>query len=340
MCDVFLAAARDPLTTAELAPILGQCWDLGAQQVSANILEASPQVAWASQALHVGRCVLRARAEAASPAPAPSDTAAGALGVSAGSSGASGGDGLADHGGVQNCVAPPQQTYALTRHACRLLERVAACVLHREPVLLVGETGSGKTSSVQELASLTRRKLLVQNLSLSTDSTDLLGGFRPVTVRQMLQPSYESFVRLFQDTFSSQANGQYLDVCLAAFNAQQWRKMLKAFSKAAANAAAKLRKTDTAVDVESAAPGRGEGESGGERAVRADLARRWAAFRLRTERLALALPRVQAGFAFAFVDGLLVQAMQQGHWVLLDEVPTMYNIYYIEIDNIFIYTYI
>ena len=49
------------------------------------------------------------------------------------------------------------------------------CVNLAEPVLLVGETGSGKTTAVQELAALVHHTLLVQNLSLSTDSSDLLG---------------------------------------------------------------------------------------------------------------------------------------------------------------------
>ena len=30
------------------------------------------------------------------------------------------------------------------------------------------------------------RKLIVQNLSLSTDATDLFGGFRPVSLRQVI----------------------------------------------------------------------------------------------------------------------------------------------------------
>lgn len=36
-----------------------------------------------------------------------------------------------------------------------LLEQVAVCVAKGEPVLLVGETGTGKTSTVQHLAGVT-----------------------------------------------------------------------------------------------------------------------------------------------------------------------------------------
>lgn len=47
------------------------------------------------------------------------------------------------------------QTFAATRPSAVLLEQLAVCVSRREPVLLVGETGTGKTSTVQYLAKLT-----------------------------------------------------------------------------------------------------------------------------------------------------------------------------------------
>lgn len=43
-------------------------------------------------------------------------------------------------------------SFAYTRQAAGLLERVAVCVSRNEPVLLVGETGTGKTASIQYLA--------------------------------------------------------------------------------------------------------------------------------------------------------------------------------------------
>lgn len=47
------------------------------------------------------------------------------------------------------------QTFAATRPSSVLLEQVAVCVAKGEPVLLVGETGTGKTSTVQHLARVT-----------------------------------------------------------------------------------------------------------------------------------------------------------------------------------------
>lgn len=48
-----------------------------------------------------------------------------------------------------------KQTFAATRPSSMLLEQLAVCVTKGEPVLLVGETGTGKTSTVQYLAGLT-----------------------------------------------------------------------------------------------------------------------------------------------------------------------------------------
>jgi midasin len=57
-----------------------------------------------------------------------------------------------------------------------LLERVAVCISLCEPVLLVGETGTGKTSTLQLLAKHTEQKLIVINMNQQSDSADLLGG--------------------------------------------------------------------------------------------------------------------------------------------------------------------
>ena len=46
--------------------------------------------------------------------------------------------------------------FARTGHAMRLMERVAVAVQQREPALLVGETGTGKTALAQQLASQAR----------------------------------------------------------------------------------------------------------------------------------------------------------------------------------------
>ena len=44
--------------------------------------------------------------------------------------------------------------FAMTFQAHALLEQIGVCVRNNEPVLLVGETGTGKTSIVQYMADL------------------------------------------------------------------------------------------------------------------------------------------------------------------------------------------
>ena len=64
------------------------------------------------------------------------------------------------------------------------LVRVAALTLAAleaaEPVLLVGDTGSGKTTAAQLAAALRRRPLIAINCSRHTEAADFVGGFRPV----------------------------------------------------------------------------------------------------------------------------------------------------------------
>ncbi|ETN84894.1 ATPase family protein, partial [Necator americanus] len=61
-----------------------------------------------------------------------------------------------------------------TRDVLQLMERLAVCVQNREPVLLVGETGVGKTSVVQFLASAVNVTLKVVNLSPYSDADELI----------------------------------------------------------------------------------------------------------------------------------------------------------------------
>lgn len=67
-----------------------------------------------------------------------------------------------------------------TRQSSVLTERIMCCVKSSEAVLLVGETGTGKTSTVQYLSSTLGQKLIVINMNQQSGSADLLGGYKPV----------------------------------------------------------------------------------------------------------------------------------------------------------------
>ena len=82
---------------------------------------------------------------------------------------------------------------------------------HDEPVLLVGETGTGKTTAVQHLAARTGRTLVVHNLSEQSDASELIGGYRPVQLRHVLAPLAARFEAAFCKTFSRVRNAALLD---------------------------------------------------------------------------------------------------------------------------------
>lgn len=50
------------------------------------------------------------------------------------------------------------------------------------------------------------------------------------------------------------------------------------------------------------------------------LRQRWAVFRQDLDAFAIQVHQAKHSFAFAFVEGSLVHAVREGHWVLLDEV--------------------
>uniref|UniRef100_A0A183BAX5 AAA domain-containing protein n=1 Tax=Echinostoma caproni TaxID=27848 RepID=A0A183BAX5_9TREM len=67
-----------------------------------------------------------------------------------------------------------------TRDMRRLLVLVGNALKYQEPVLLVGETGCGKTTVCQLFASLKAQRLHCVNCHQYTEAADFLGALRPV----------------------------------------------------------------------------------------------------------------------------------------------------------------
>jgi midasin (ATPase involved in ribosome maturation) len=66
----------------------------------------------------------------------------------------------------------------------RLYCLVSRCVAAGEPVLLIGETGAGKTTVCQLLSLLQRQPLSILNCHAYTETADFLGGYRPTLAAQ------------------------------------------------------------------------------------------------------------------------------------------------------------
>lgn len=200
--------------------------------------------------------------------------------------------------------ASTSSTYAETSHALRLMESIAVCVRENEPILLVGETGCGKTTNIQQLATRCERTLVVQNLSLQTDSTDLLGGYRPLEIQNVARNVYKDFVDTFVSSFSRKQNLKFLQYASSMLEKSNWKKLSQCFKRAAQLGLKKMSERNKNHEDSDLDP----------------LIETWQNFSKTANRFERQRLSCDAGLAFEFVEGALVDAIQTGKWVLLDEI--------------------
>ena len=85
----------------------------------------------------------------------------------------------------------------------RVFVLVAEALKNKEPVLLVGETGCGKTQICQVIAEAFRRPLHIYNAHTNTETGDLVGSQRPVRNQSELainvRASWEALIRSGND---------------------------------------------------------------------------------------------------------------------------------------------
>ncbi|PFH60869.1 hypothetical protein XA68_10182 [Ophiocordyceps unilateralis] len=216
-----------------------------------------------------------------------------------------------------------RRPFASTTHAKRLLEQIAVAVKLQEPILLVGETGIGKTTVVQQLAESLGHKLIAVNLSQQSEAGDLLGGFKPVNVRSLAVPLKEEFEDLFAATgISASKNQKYLEQIGKSSAKGQWSKVSKLWKEAPkmfvkmvtdlermhwetrddATQPAKRRKTESKLQ------------------TLTELRPRWDSFACKLEQFDAQISGDSRSLTFSFIEGNIVKAVRNGDWVLLDEI--------------------
>ncbi|KAI1805875.1 midasin [Daldinia bambusicola] len=225
-----------------------------------------------------------------------------------------------------NRVVKSRKPFASTSHSRRLLEQISMAVKLREPVLLVGETGIGKTTVIQQLAESLGHKLVAVNLSQQSEVGDLLGGFKPVNARSLAVPLKEEFEDLFASTgISASKNQKYLEQIGKCAARGQWTRVSKLWKEAPAM----FNKIVSQLQAQANASG--NGESDGQPAIKRrkvesklqsllDLRPRWEAFSRSLEQFDVQISGGSGSFAFSFVEGNIVKAARNGDWVLLDEI--------------------
>lgn len=109
---------------------------------------------------------------------------------------------------------PPTVSDLVWTSAMRRLYFLIAAGIHRnEPILLVGETGSGKTSVCQSLALALGRTLHIVGCHQNTETADLLGGQRPLRNRASLQATLREEASLLL-TPAPSSNDDFEDVII------------------------------------------------------------------------------------------------------------------------------
>jgi MoxR-like ATPase len=226
--------------------------------------------------------------------------------------------------------------FSHTKAARQLLERIAMSLLLREPILLVGETGIGKTSVIQHLADQVGKKLVVINLNQQSDSSDFLGGYKPVELQTVAQPLVNDGLRLFKATVSEKANRAFILQLETSFRRQEWQTLKKLLDHMWQVAEKRFMTSDprsdktqssTTVTTTPSTP-TSEQQRKAQKQGRNDnpvdkeekLRQGWLQWQVSYLKFKRQIGAMKSSFAFTFAEGSLVKAIKDGDWILLDEI--------------------
>ena len=215
-----------------------------------------------------------------------------------------------------------RSNFALTRPTLQLMEKLAVSIYHSEPLLLVGETGTGKTTMISHLSKNLNRKLISLNLSHQTESSDLLGSFRPLDPRSAAVEIHAIYEDLFNSTFDTSKNKAFSNAIRKSYINGKWEKLARGWLEATKMARIKLSKTSSnnqSSIVESPRKKRKTDEQ-----QQSTLSQSlWDTFEIKVNDFVVQHVNNQSGksrFVFSYVEGPLVTALRRGDWILLDEV--------------------
>ncbi|KAF2015300.1 P-loop containing nucleoside triphosphate hydrolase protein [Aaosphaeria arxii CBS 175.79] len=210
--------------------------------------------------------------------------------------------------------------FSTNAYTLRLLEKVAVAVDHQEPLLLVGETGTGKTTTIQYLAEQLGRKMVAFNLSQQSESSDLLGGYKPVNVRSLVIPLKDEFDELFDMTFARKKNLPFLEMMGKRVAKGEWKRVCMLWRAALKRVDAERKSRES----RTSSPDPDGGQPKKKRKVDGLPASfpsaRWEKFAADLQDLEAQLASGSEAFAFSFLEGNIVKAVRNGDWILLDEI--------------------
>ncbi|KAI5125613.1 midasin [Nematocida parisii] len=194
--------------------------------------------------------------------------------------------------------------YVLTVPAVRLILCILEGLSATNSFLLIGETGTGKTTTVQKIFERRKilitarykdaRKMLCVNLSKDTDISDLLGAYQFATSEQLVLHINDLIQGYFELFFNEEKNNAFLQEVDKAAEERRIDVI-----------------TDTAEDLLQKFSAQSTANPSSEKAHAIS----------RLEKALDLLRRSEAGVQniCIFVEGPLVRAALYGYWILLDE---------------------
>ncbi|EJD43593.1 P-loop containing nucleoside triphosphate hydrolase protein [Auricularia subglabra TFB-10046 SS5] len=212
-------------------------------------------------------------------------------------------------------AAPAPGPFALHRPALSLLARIASAVALREPVLLTGETGTGKTTLLAHAAARLGRRLVALNLSNQSEAADLVGGFKPVDARVPGGELQEAYTALFARTFSRRRNEKFDEAVAKAVRDAKWKRAVGLWREAGKLARERITTRDREKDGEDAPRKRRKLNDDAHVSLE-----EWDAFEQSVATFEVQHVLGKSKLAFSFVDGPLLRALRSGDWILLDEI--------------------
>jgi midasin len=175
----------------------------------------------------------------------------------------------------------------------RMMALIGSCLHHSEAVLLVGETGSGKTSVCQAFARTLGKQLIILNCHQHTETSDILGGYRPIRARESIASRCNSLLKSARNLLYSILDKSATD----CDNAMDDDSAILDMASVRAEIAKMLETV--------------KGHGG----VAADAVRVSEEQMKEYDEIS---PKMKSLFEWS--DGPLLDAMRNGHWILLDEI--------------------
>jgi midasin len=186
-----------------------------------------------------------------------------------------------------------------------VIEQLVVGITNQETLLLVGETGTGKTTIVQNISHVLGKKLNVFNMSQNTDSTDLMGGFKPIDIKLLLKPLYVDFLNLFNTLLSEGQNKEFLKVLYETYNQNKNVEFFQCIDHGISSIQNKIKKLK---------------KKNSKDFDLKEISKKFKEIQIEIAETKEKVKKADKSFIFKFIEGKLVQSIKNGEWILLDEI--------------------